>query len=185
MHQHQVSTLYDGVGKCAEEKAAVLKKLRYFEAAFETANECQEIYSEIFDQRFRMQRSVWSAVEREKILAGCTEMCEAFAAKAPAEFRYGSWQPALPPFFLCHPQHINITVFTPPKSMCIDATIIIDEIPTKKNANFSSSYVWRLKKVAKLPQNSQMCRTYLDSKFFSFGGLHFLVIRPRGKYWCG
>eukprot|EP01061_Rhynchopus_euleeides_P035041 TRINITY_DN59083_c0_g1_i1.p1 TRINITY_DN59083_c0_g1~~TRINITY_DN59083_c0_g1_i1.p1 ORF type:complete len:239 (+),score=89.97 TRINITY_DN59083_c0_g1_i1:38-718(+) len=99
MHKSEVINLYEGgenpIGAllCGlssfepEEKALVLKKLSYLEAAFKAASECQAIYTVIYDQRFRMQREVWDAVEREKILAACTELCEEFAQNVPSEFK--------------------------------------------------------------------------------------------------
>ena len=71
-----------------EEIAIVTEKLSYLQSAFAAANGVQEVYTVIFDERFRMQRGVWGAVEREQILAGCTELYEDFIAKVPAEFKY-------------------------------------------------------------------------------------------------
>eukprot|EP01059_Diplonema_ambulator_P025767 TRINITY_DN42868_c0_g1_i1.p1 TRINITY_DN42868_c0_g1~~TRINITY_DN42868_c0_g1_i1.p1 ORF type:complete len:221 (+),score=57.24 TRINITY_DN42868_c0_g1_i1:68-730(+) len=70
-----------------EEAAAIQRQINYFSSVVKWAEEAQDIYSEIFDQRFHMQRGVWDAIEREKILAGCTEMVVDYGNRVPAEFK--------------------------------------------------------------------------------------------------
>ena len=71
-----------------EEKSHVKARLAYLQSALKWAEECETRYTELFDLRFKMQREVFDATAREGILASCTEMCEEFAATAPAEFRF-------------------------------------------------------------------------------------------------
>jgi hypothetical protein len=69
----------------AKQKAeATLNRLR---SAIKWAEECERAYSQIFQARFIMQREVFDAFQREKILAGCVEVVENFKAAVPEEFK--------------------------------------------------------------------------------------------------
>jgi hypothetical protein len=70
-------------------KAAALaeQKLNYLKSALKWAQESEKAYSAITNARFKMQREVFDAFEREKILAGCVVVCDELAAKVPAEFK--------------------------------------------------------------------------------------------------
>eukprot|EP01064_Diplonema_japonicum_P011734 TRINITY_DN1917_c0_g3_i1.p1 TRINITY_DN1917_c0_g3~~TRINITY_DN1917_c0_g3_i1.p1 ORF type:complete len:221 (+),score=50.65 TRINITY_DN1917_c0_g3_i1:65-727(+) len=70
-----------------EEKAAILQQINYFASAVKWADQAQDVYSEIFDQRFVMQRGVTDPIEREKTLAACTEMVVNYSERVPSEFR--------------------------------------------------------------------------------------------------
>eukprot|EP01063_Lacrimia_lanifica_P024261 TRINITY_DN32202_c0_g1_i1.p1 TRINITY_DN32202_c0_g1~~TRINITY_DN32202_c0_g1_i1.p1 ORF type:complete len:224 (+),score=89.87 TRINITY_DN32202_c0_g1_i1:52-723(+) len=99
LHANTFTNLYDGgvhtliapltelSNYKPEEKTAIKLKLDYLKAAHKWAERTQEIYSAIFDLRTEMQVHVWDAIEREKILAQCTEACENFAKEVPSEFR--------------------------------------------------------------------------------------------------
>ncbi|KAJ9470139.1 succinate dehydrogenase subunit [Diplonema papillatum] len=99
MHENEYVNLYEGglnplislftsvENATTEEKDVVKKDLKYLQACHKWANKSNEIYTYIFDERFRMQREVFDPVEREKILASCTEMVEKFRDEVPADFR--------------------------------------------------------------------------------------------------
>eukprot|EP01060_Flectonema_neradi_P004957 TRINITY_DN1327_c0_g2_i1.p1 TRINITY_DN1327_c0_g2~~TRINITY_DN1327_c0_g2_i1.p1 ORF type:complete len:219 (+),score=33.84 TRINITY_DN1327_c0_g2_i1:44-700(+) len=97
-HQNAYTNLYEGgcglfgsfvslKDPPAEEKQHIKARLQYLQSALKWAEQCESNYTEIFDQRFKMQREVFAAPEREMILASCTELCEKFAADVPSEFR--------------------------------------------------------------------------------------------------
>ena len=63
------------------------KRLNKIVSALKWAKQTERIYSGINHARFHMQRHVFDAFEREKILAGCVEAVETFKNDVPAEFR--------------------------------------------------------------------------------------------------
>uniref|UniRef100_A0A7S1W8W1 Uncharacterized protein n=1 Tax=Neobodo designis TaxID=312471 RepID=A0A7S1W8W1_NEODS len=67
--------------------AAAEAKLNYLKSALKWAQESERAYSAIANARFRMQREVFDAFEREKILAGCVVVCDELAEKVPSEFK--------------------------------------------------------------------------------------------------
>merc|ERR1712093_243943 len=71
----------------AAAKAAAETKLNYLKSALKGAQESEKAYSAIANARFRMQREVFDAFEREKILAGCVVVCDDLAANVPSEFK--------------------------------------------------------------------------------------------------
>ena len=61
--------------------------LNQLDSTLKWAEETERCYSAIAKARFQMQREVFEAFEREKILAGCVEVVENFKASVPSEFR--------------------------------------------------------------------------------------------------
>ena len=67
-------------------RAHVGSRLAYLQATLKWAQEAERQYSAIANARFEMQRRVFDALEREKILAGCVVLVDEFKARVPAEF---------------------------------------------------------------------------------------------------
>jgi len=67
-------------------RALLESKMNRLKATLEWAEETERCFSSIANARFHMQREVWDAFEREKILAGCVELVDDFKKKVPAEF---------------------------------------------------------------------------------------------------
>jgi hypothetical protein len=61
--------------------------LNYLKEALRWAMETEKNYTAIVNERYAMQRAVFDALEREKILAGCADLCERFKLQVPNEFR--------------------------------------------------------------------------------------------------
>lgn len=61
-------------------------RLAYLNSTLKWAQETERCYSAIVNARFHMQRHVFDALEREKILAGCVVVCEDYKERVPAEF---------------------------------------------------------------------------------------------------
>ena len=68
-------------------KAETQRRLRYLESALKWAEGTERVYTAISNERFTMQREVFNAFEREKILAGCVDAVDSFLATMPAEFK--------------------------------------------------------------------------------------------------
>eukprot|EP00758_Cryptobia_borreli_P010974 Tbor_TRINITY_DN5618_c1_g5::TRINITY_DN5618_c1_g5_i1::g.8468::m.8468 len=64
----------------------VQKILNQLQDIVKWAEETEKCYSAIANARFKMQREVFEAFEREKILTGCVEIVEDFRNRVPAEF---------------------------------------------------------------------------------------------------
>lgn len=62
------------------------RELNRLKAILQCAEETEKRYSAMSNARFHMQREVFDALEREKILAACVEIVEEFKATVPAEF---------------------------------------------------------------------------------------------------
>lgn len=62
------------------------RKINKLKATLQWAEETERRFSAIANARFTMQREVFEAIEREKILAQCVELVEEFKQKVPAEF---------------------------------------------------------------------------------------------------
>jgi hypothetical protein len=62
------------------------RRLNKLQAALKWAVETEKVYSMISLERFHMQRHVFDALEREKILAACVAAVDDFKARVPAEF---------------------------------------------------------------------------------------------------
>ena len=69
-----------------EAKLYVGSRLALLQSTLKWAKEAEQNYSAIVRARFDMQRTVFDALEREKILAGCVVLVEDFKKKVPAEF---------------------------------------------------------------------------------------------------
>lgn len=69
-----------------EAKLYIGARLAFLQSTLKWAKEAEQYYSAIVRARFDMQRTVFDALEREKILAGCAVLVEEFKAKVPAEF---------------------------------------------------------------------------------------------------
>jgi len=69
-----------------EAKVYVGSRLALLQSTLKWAKEAEQNYSAIVRARFYMQRNVFDALEREKILAGCVVLVEDFKKKVPAEF---------------------------------------------------------------------------------------------------
>lgn len=63
------------------------RKLNQLQATLKWAEETERRYTSIANARFHMQREVFDAFEREKILAGCVELCEEFKNEVPSDFK--------------------------------------------------------------------------------------------------
>ena len=62
-------------------KQHVAARLAYLQSTLQWALEAERNYSAIVRARFDMQRTVFDALERERILAGCVVLVEEFKAK--------------------------------------------------------------------------------------------------------
>ena len=85
-------------GDCAANTAAKTQaqaRLLYLESMLKWALEAEKVYSAIFYARFEMQREVFDAFEREKILGGCVDALEKFEQRVPAEFKRKATQDLL------------------------------------------------------------------------------------------
>lgn len=69
-----------------EGRALIESKMNRLKATLQWAEETERRFSAIANARFHMQREVWDAFEREKILASCVELVEEFKKNVPAEF---------------------------------------------------------------------------------------------------
>lgn len=76
-------------GHSGNDKAKELigRKLAKLQSTLKWAEETERRYTSIVNERFRMQREVFDAFEREKILAGCVELSEEFKEMVPSDFR--------------------------------------------------------------------------------------------------
>jgi hypothetical protein len=72
----------NAAGRCENEK-----RLNKLQSALKWALETERVYSMISLERFHMQRHVFDAFEREKILGATVAAIEEFKSKVPAEFR--------------------------------------------------------------------------------------------------
>ena len=70
-----------------EGRMEVERALNQLHSTLKWAEETERCYSAIAKARFQMQREVFEAFEREKILAGCVEVVEGFKASVPSEYR--------------------------------------------------------------------------------------------------
>eukprot|EP00667_Euglena_gracilis_P024159 EG_transcript_27641 len=70
-----------------EERDTIKKTLGELKEALEWAQKTEAVYSQIFDQRFKMERTVWDAFEREKVLAGLVQMYLEFFQTVPDKFK--------------------------------------------------------------------------------------------------
>ena len=97
-HEKMFNTLYQPggsfrkmlIGKAkgdAESKLKCEAALNRLRSVLKWAEECERRYSLIVQARFKMQREVFDAFEREKILAACVEVCDEYKKKVPSEFR--------------------------------------------------------------------------------------------------
>ncbi|CUG06687.1 Hypothetical protein, putative [Bodo saltans] len=69
-----------------EAKLFVERKLNVLKATIQWAEDTERVYSAIANARFHMQREVFDAFEREKILAGCVEIVDDFKKRVPVDF---------------------------------------------------------------------------------------------------
>jgi hypothetical protein len=76
----------DASGNAAGE-IEVRKALNKLKSVLKWAQETERCYSAIANARFRMQREVFEAFEREKILAGCVEAVQEFEDRVPFEYK--------------------------------------------------------------------------------------------------
>lgn len=67
-------------------KLVIERKLNVLKATIQWAEDTERVYSAIANARFHMQREVFDAFEREKILAGCVEIVEDFKKRVPVDF---------------------------------------------------------------------------------------------------
>lgn len=104
-HEMAIATMYEGgssgimgsIGKAAgllpdlsqntEEKVALKGVLSEFSEVVEWAMKTEAVYSQIFDQRFKLERSVWVPYERERILAGLIQMYLEYYETVPDKFK--------------------------------------------------------------------------------------------------
>jgi hypothetical protein len=78
------------MGNCSKNAAAKLeasKKLSYLQSALAAAQDTERCHSAIVKARFTMQREIFDAFEREKLMAGVAVLCNEHKARVPAEFR--------------------------------------------------------------------------------------------------
>jgi hypothetical protein len=64
----------------------VASRLALLQATLKWAEETERAFSAIARARFEMQRHVFDALDREKILAGCVVVVDEFKERVPAEF---------------------------------------------------------------------------------------------------
>ena len=82
LRRMMIGSYPDSEGKL--QAAIALNKLQ---ACLKWATACETSYSKIIEERYVMQRQVYDPVQREKILAGCVEVCEEFKKDVPVEFK--------------------------------------------------------------------------------------------------
>ena len=70
-----------------EEKRILQTYLCQFEDLVKWAFRTEKVYSSLFRAKFKMQREVWDAEEREKILLGCAKAYTDFCEQVPAAYR--------------------------------------------------------------------------------------------------
>jgi hypothetical protein len=80
-------TIFGNATRNDKAKAAAFEKLNYLRSALKWAEEAERVFSGIHNARYLMQREVFDAFEREKILASCVAACDEFAARVPEEFK--------------------------------------------------------------------------------------------------
>lgn len=69
-----------------EGKLLIERKLNVLKSIMHCAEETERVFSAIANARFHMQREVFDAFEREKILAGCVQIVEDFKKTVPVDF---------------------------------------------------------------------------------------------------
>ena len=79
--------LFGDSSRDTEAKLQAQSSLHELKATLKWAEETEKRYSAIAGARFKMQREVFDALEREKILSGCAEMMESFRKIVPSEFQ--------------------------------------------------------------------------------------------------
>jgi len=70
-----------------EEKQLISEPLKEFQETVEWAYKTEAIYSQIFDQRFHMERAVWEPFERERVLAGLVQLYLDYFQTVPDKFK--------------------------------------------------------------------------------------------------
>eukprot|EP00668_Euglena_longa_P022435 GGOE01027920.1.p1 GENE.GGOE01027920.1~~GGOE01027920.1.p1 ORF type:complete len:244 (+),score=71.02 GGOE01027920.1:31-732(+) len=83
----RMTGLLPNLSGSAEEKEAIKKVIGEFKEALEWAQKSEAVYSQIFDQRFKMERAVWDTFEREKILAGLIQLYLEYFQTVPDKFK--------------------------------------------------------------------------------------------------
>jgi hypothetical protein len=78
--------LIPNLSASTEEKNAVLSLLTKLQYTLDWAQKVEAIYTQIFDQRFILEREVWEPYERERILAGLIQLYLGFIHTVPKEF---------------------------------------------------------------------------------------------------
>jgi hypothetical protein len=71
----------------AEGKAVIAPKLQYLQEMLKWAEETERFYTAVERARFHMQRDVFDAFEREKIVAGVAAIVDDYAARVPSDFK--------------------------------------------------------------------------------------------------
>eukprot|EP00759_Apiculatamorpha_spiralis_P040482 PhF_6_TR39040/c0_g1_i1/m.58426 len=69
------------------ERKVISKKLNELRSMLHWATETEKVFTAIYDTRFHMQREVWDAVERERMLLGCAEAYTNFCDQVPSVFQ--------------------------------------------------------------------------------------------------
>eukprot|EP00906_Rhabdomonas_costata_P001830 RCo002932 len=94
-HTAAFQKMYNGGGlmfgpnlsSATEEKAAVEAVLKEYQHTLSWAEKVEAVYTQIYDQRFALEREVWSPYERERILAGLIQLYLDFMPTVPKEFQ--------------------------------------------------------------------------------------------------
>lgn len=77
-------------GDCSHKEAerkCIEQRLNYLKSVLHWAAMTERRFTAITKVRYHMQREVWNALERERALASCTEIVEAFERRVPEEFK--------------------------------------------------------------------------------------------------
>lgn len=80
-------TLVPDLSGAKEEKAAVEALLTEYQTVLGLAEKVEAVYTQIYDQRFLVEREVWEPYERERILAGLIQLYLDFIPTVPKEYQ--------------------------------------------------------------------------------------------------
>lgn len=79
-------TLVPDLSAAAEEKAVVEALIEEYQHTLRWAQKVEAVYTQIYDQRFMLEREVFEPYERERILAGLIQLYLDFMPTVPKEF---------------------------------------------------------------------------------------------------
>jgi hypothetical protein len=78
--------LIPDLSQSSTEKTCIEPLLKELQSTLEWAQKAEAVYTQIFDQRFKLEREVWEPYERERILAGLIQLYLDFIPTVPKQF---------------------------------------------------------------------------------------------------